>query len=61
MNKPSRRELLPVVRGRLEALVTCALYDGLVEMAVTEEHSGRQALGLWSDGTFFAMPEPGAG
>ena len=49
------------VRGRLEALVTRALYYDLVEMAVTEEHGGRQALGLWSGGTFFAMPEPRAG
>jgi uncharacterized protein len=50
-----------LVRGRLEALVTRALYYDLVEMAVTEEQSGRQALGLWSGGTFFAMPEPRGG
>jgi hypothetical protein len=50
-----------LVRGRLEALVTRALYYDLVEMTVTEEHGGRQALGLWSSGTFFAMPDPGAG
>ena len=49
------------VRGHLEALVTRALYYDLVEMAVTEEHGGRHALGLWSGGTFFAMPEPRAG
>jgi hypothetical protein len=50
-----------LVRGRLEALVTRALYYDLVEMTVTEEHGGRQALGLGSSGTFFAMPDPGAG
>jgi hypothetical protein len=50
-----------LVRGRLEALVTRALYYDLVEMTVIEEHGGRQALGLWSSGTFFAMPDPGAG
>ena len=43
-----------LVRGRLEALVTRALYYDLVEMAV--EDAGR--LGLWSGGTFFPL-EPG--
>jgi uncharacterized protein len=41
-----------LVRGRLEALVTRALYYDLVELAV-DEGSG---LGLWSGGAFFAMP-----
>jgi hypothetical protein len=41
-----------LVRGRLEALVTRALYYDLVELAVDE---GR-GLGLWSSGAFFAMP-----
>ena len=40
------------VRGRLEALVTRALYYDLVELAVEE---GRPP-GLWSGGAFFAMP-----
>lgn len=39
------------VRGRLEALVTRALYYDLVELA--EEVDGR--LGLWSGGQFFAL------
>jgi uncharacterized protein len=43
-----------LVRGRLEALVTRALYYDLVELAVTEEGRG---LGLWSAGTFFPMQE----
>ncbi len=41
-----------LVRGRLEALVTRALYYDLVEMAV-EDDAGR--LGVWSGGAFFAM------
>ena len=41
-----------LIRGRLEALVTRALYYDLVELAVTEADRG---LGLWSGGTFFAM------
>ncbi|HZT49389.1 MAG TPA: DUF1285 domain-containing protein, partial [Hyphomicrobiaceae bacterium] len=45
-----------LVRGRLEALVTRALYYDLVELAVEEEREGRRQLGLWSAGRFFAMP-----
>ena len=41
-----------LVRGRLEALVTRALYYDLVEMAV-EDQTGR--LGVWSGGAFFPM------
>jgi hypothetical protein len=43
-----------LVRGRLEALVTRALYYDLVELAMIEEGQG---LGLWSSGTFFPMQE----
>jgi hypothetical protein len=43
-----------LVRGRLEALVTRALYYDLVELAVTEEGRG---LGLWSAGVFFPLQE----
>jgi hypothetical protein len=43
-----------LVRGRLEALVTRALYYDLVELAVSEEGRG---LGLWSAGAFFSMQE----
>jgi hypothetical protein len=45
-----------IVRGRLEALVTRALYYDLVELAVDE---GR-GLGLWSGGAFFVMPATAA-
>jgi hypothetical protein len=41
-----------LVRGRLEALVTRAVYYDLVELAVTDEH-GR--LGVWSSGHFYVM------
>ena len=47
-----------LVRGRLEALVTRALYYDLVELAVTGEELG---LGLWSGGSFFPMQEAGVG
>ena len=49
------------VRGRLEALVTRALYYDLVELAVTEAVAGADTLGLWSGGAFFPLaadPEP---
>jgi hypothetical protein len=41
-----------LVRGRLEALATRALYYDLVELAVEETGLG---LGLWSGGAFFPM------
>ena len=41
-----------LVRGRLEALVTRALYYDLVELAVTDPERG---FGLWSGGVFFPM------
>ncbi len=52
--EPSSQGLKPymLVRGRLEALVTRALYYDLVELALDEA----DALGIWSGGTFFAMP-----
>jgi hypothetical protein len=43
------------VRGRLEALVTRAVYYELVELAVTEG----DRLGIWSEGSFFVMTEAG--
>ncbi len=45
-----------LVRGRLEALVTRALYYDLVELAVSEDGRG---LGLWSAGAFFPMQQSG--
>jgi hypothetical protein len=43
-----------LVRGRLEALVTRAVYYDLVELALEGEDG---SLGVWSDGAWFAMPE----
>ena len=56
--EPGSQGLKPYlhVRGRLEALVTRALYYDLVEMAVEENREGVRQLGLWSGGAFFAMP-----
>jgi uncharacterized protein len=42
-----------LVRGRLEALVTRALYYDLVELAADDGPEG--AFGLWSGGAFFPM------
>jgi hypothetical protein len=52
--EPGSQGLKPYlhVRGRLEALVTRALYYDLVELAADEGNG----LGLWSGGTFFPMP-----
>lgn len=54
--EPGSQGLKPylLVRGRLEALVTRALYYDLVELAVNDGTNG--GLGLWSSGTFFPMP-----
>ena len=46
------------VRGRLEALVTRAVYYDLVELAVTEAAGGREQLGVWSGGAFFPLEAP---
>ena len=46
-----------LVRGRLEALVSRALYYDLVELAVITHIHGRDQLGVWSDGVFFAMSD----
>ena len=44
-----------LVRGRLEALVTRALYYDLVELAVTDGAGDNSRFGLWSGGEFFEM------
>ena len=48
------------VRGRLDALVTRALYYDLVELALATEHRphgiAQDKLGIWSGGSFFAFP-----
>jgi len=47
------------VRGRLEALVTRALTLDLAELALAEADQGAKRLGVWSKGTFFALPRTG--
>lgn len=44
-----------LVRGRLEALVTRALYYDLVALAVVEPRKGGDMLGVWSGGAFFEI------
>ncbi len=44
-----------LVRGRLEALVTRALYYDLVELAEINEVDGVPTFGVWSSGHFFSM------
>jgi hypothetical protein len=44
-----------LVRGRLEALVTRALYYDLVEMATIKTTDNGEELGLQSGGVFFSM------
>jgi uncharacterized protein len=48
-----------LVRGRLEALMTRALYYDLMELAVPGEGNSSQVPGLWSAGTFFPLPLDG--
>ena len=43
------------IRGRLEALVTRALYYDLVELSVERDGNGGGEVGLWSKGSFFPM------
>lgn len=48
-----------LVRGRLEALVTRALYYDLVALAEMHCVDGREMFGVWSGGVFFAITEAG--
>lgn len=44
-----------LMRGRLEALVTRALYYDLVALALTRDVDGQEMLGVWSGGEFFVI------
>lgn len=44
-----------LVRGRLEARLTRALYYDLVELGQVEAVDGDESFGVWSGGSFFAM------
>ena len=45
-----------LVRGRLEALLTRALYYDLVELAEPAAGFGDNSIGIWSGGAFFPLP-----
>jgi len=50
------------VRGRLEALVTRALYYDLVELAIAEDQARPDRLGVWSGGIWWELaPATGSG
>ena len=49
------------VRGRLDALVTRALYYDLVTLALNEEREGEGELGLWSGGVLFPLRDAASG
>jgi len=49
------------VRGRLEALVTRAIYYDLVELASPEGEGADERLGLWSGGVFFPITDSQTG
>lgn len=46
-----------MLRHGLEARVTRSLYYDLVNMATTKVVEGVEQIGVWSDGTFFAMAD----
>ena len=46
------------VRGRLEALVTRALYYDLVELAAARDGATPERLGVWSGGTWWELAAP---
>jgi hypothetical protein len=45
-----------LVRDTLKARLTRPVYYELVAAAASEDKGGRQGLGVWSGGTFFAFP-----
>lgn len=50
-----------LVRGRLEALLTRALYYDLVELAVPASDGKDETVGVWSGGAFFPLQAEGEG
>ncbi|WP_019961187.1 DUF1285 domain-containing protein [Woodsholea maritima] len=43
------------IRGRLEALITRAVFYELADLAIEGEIEGRSVMGVWSKGVFFAL------
>ncbi len=54
---PKTRQPKPyiLVRDRLEALITRAVYYDLVERGVEEDYTRRKTLGVWSENAFFPL------
>ncbi len=48
-----------LVRDGLEALILRPVFYHLVDAAVEERHHGRNAMGVWSNGTFFPLGDTG--
>ena len=48
-----------LVRDRLEALISRAVFYQLVDLAVERDSDEGPQLGVWSDGAFFALGPPG--
>ena len=48
-----------LVRGRLEALISRAVFYQMVDLAVERDAGAGPQLGVWSDGAFFALGPPG--
>ncbi|MBB42286.1 MAG: proteophosphoglycan precursor [Rhodospirillaceae bacterium] len=44
-----------LVRDRLEALISRAVYYDLIELGLEMESEGRNILGVWSNGVFFEL------
>jgi hypothetical protein len=57
---PETEEPSPYVhiRGRLEALISRAIFYDLVDLAVEETVDGGSQLGVWSAGVFFPFASP---
>jgi len=47
------------VRGRLEALISRAIFYDLVDLGREEMRAGTSQFGVWSAGVFFALGPPG--
>jgi hypothetical protein len=48
------------VRGRLEALISRAIFYDLVDLAVEEMERDENQFGVWSAGVFFPLGPPGS-
>jgi hypothetical protein len=49
------------IRDGLDALISRAVFYDLVELGVEETEEGATRFGVWSDGVFFLLGDPGSG